>query len=86
MYSTSQKDDFRRLSKDINSDLEASPDKKQKPSREDDKKKKIVPVNIEKLEPIPFNGLNFELNPTKPDTAEGKRRKAKKVSQNPPNN
>jgi hypothetical protein len=45
-----------------------------------------VPVNIEKLEPIPFNGLNFELNPTKPDTAEGRRRRAKKVSQNPPNN
>ena len=63
MYSASQKDDFRRLSKDVNTDLEGNLDLNSKRSREDDKKKKIVPVNVEKLEPIPFKGLNFELNP-----------------------
>ena len=51
MMSVSQRDEYRRLSKELNPDLDSSENLKNKP--EEDKKKKIKPINVEKLESIP---------------------------------
>ena len=52
------------MNADLDHSIEAGVGGRQRSTRDDDKKKKIRPVNVEKLEPLSKQELFFSMEPT----------------------